>query len=166
MIRSGAIFVCTNKRGDELNKDLNTEEHVCNMNSCLFFSTAKLSRALGKIADEAFLKTGLSPSHAILLYLVNQKEGMMQKEIGDALHLTPSTITRLVEKLERKNLVTKKTEGKQAYLSTTPEGLVLQKEIINSWEQLHQEYEGILTEEETAQFIAISGKLLRHLEKD
>ncbi len=149
-----------------MNKDFSTEEHVCNMNNCLFFSTAKLSRVFGKIADEAFLKTGLSPSHAILLYLVNQSGGMMQKELGEALHLTPSTITRLVEKLERRNLLTKKTEGKQAYLNTTPQGLVLQKDIIDSWEQLYQQYDGILTKEETAQFIALNVKLLTHMEKE
>jgi DNA-binding MarR family transcriptional regulator len=136
------------------------------MNNCLFFSTAKLSRVFGKIADEAFLKTGLSPSHAILLYLVNQNGGMMQKELGEALHLTPSTITRLVEKLERRNLLTKKTEGKQAYLNTTQQGLVLQKDIIDSWEQLYQQYDGILTKEETAQFIALNVKLITHMEKE
>ncbi len=149
-----------------MNGKHNTKEQVCTLNSCLFFSTGKLSRALGKIADEAFSKTGLSPSHALLLYLVNLNGGIKQKELGETLHLTPSTITRLIEKLERKNLVSKQSEGKQVYLNTTPEGLALQDEIMESWSQLHRGYEGVLTEEETAHFIEISGKLLNHLENN
>lgn len=150
-----------------MNKVSNTEEqHGFLMNSCLFFSTTKLSRALGKVAEEAFAKTGLSPSHAFLLTLVNQNGGMMQKDLGETLHLTPSTITRLIEKLELKQLVTKRLEGKQAYLNPTPKGLALQKEITESWEQLHRQYDSILTEEEKAQFIAISGKLLKNVTKD
>jgi DNA-binding MarR family transcriptional regulator len=90
----------------------------------------------------------------------------MQKDLGETLHLTPSTITRLIEKLELKQLVTKRLEGKQAYLNPTPKGLALQKEITESWEQLHRQYDNILTEEETAQFIAITGKLLKSLTKD
>ncbi len=149
-----------------MNGKTNTKEQVCTLNSCLFFSNAKLSRAFGKIADEAFSKTGLSPSHALLLYLVNLNGGMMQKELGETLHLTPSTITRLIEKLEHKGLVSKQSEGKQVYLNTTSEGLYLQDKIMESWDLLHKEYEGVLTEEETAHFIEISGKLLKHLENN
>lgn len=149
-----------------MNGKSNTKEPACTLNSCLFFSNAKLSRTLGKIADEAFSKTGLSPSHALLLYLVNLNGGIMQKELGETLHLTPSTITRLIEKLEHKGLVSKQSEGKQVYLNTTPEGLALQDEIMESWNQLHRRYEGVLTKEETAHFIEISGKLLNHLENN
>ncbi|WP_077609394.1 MarR family winged helix-turn-helix transcriptional regulator [Clostridium sp. Marseille-P2415] len=141
-----------------------TKEQACKLDSCLFFSTTKLARAFGKIADEAFLKTGLSPSHALLLYLVNLNGGIQQKEIGETLHLTPSTVTRLIEKLKRKNLVSKKSEGKNVYLGPTPEGLALQDVIMKSWNQLHNGYKDILTEEETVRFIEISGKLLEKLD--
>lgn len=149
-----------------MNRESNTEEQTCKLNSCLFFSTTKLARVFGKIADEAFLKTGLSPSHALLLYLVNVNDGIQQKEIGETLHLTPSTITRLIEKLERKHLVSKKSEGKHVYLNTTTQGLALQDEIMNSWNRLHNGYQDILTVEETARFIEISGKLLKKLENN
>lgn len=137
-----------------------TGEQSCRLDSCLFFSTAMLARVFGKIAEDAFRKTGLSPSHALLLYMVNCKEGIHQKELGEQLHLTPSTITRFIEKLERKGFVRKKSEGKKVYLYTTKEGLALQSDIIQAWSQLHDRYYNILTEEETMQFIRISSKLL------
>ncbi|WP_185967598.1 MarR family transcriptional regulator [Clostridium sp. HBUAS56010] len=149
-----------------MNEIPNKKGQICKLNTCLFFSTAKLSRVFGRIAEEAFLKTGLSPSHAILLYLVNNKGSMKQKDLGEALHLTPSTITRLIEKLEHKHLIMKQQKGKQVSLTTTKEGLALQDQIVESWNQLNRTYESVLTEEETTQFIEISKKLLNHLENN
>lgn len=138
----------------------------CQLNDCLFFSTTKLARIFNKIADEAFSITGLSPSHALLLYIVNQNGSIQQKEIGERMHLTPSTITRFIDKLERKNYVSRKTEGKNAFICTTEDGLALQQEIIKAWNNLHNMYNNILTEEETTQFISISAKLLNKLESE
>ncbi len=149
-----------------MSKNDEIQKQACSLNGCLFFTTVKLSRVFGKIAEEAFSKTGLSPSHALLLYLVNQKEEILQKELGETLHLTPSTITRLIEKLEHKTLVSKRCEGKSVILSTTPQGIALQKSIMESWILLHEQYQGILTEEETAQFLNLSKKLLGKLENN
>lgn len=146
-----------------MNKQKQTNDKACSLNSCLFFSTSKLAREFGKIAEEAFAKTGLSPSHALLLYLVNTKKESQQKELGETLHLTPSTITRLIEKLERRRLVEKQSVGKQVYLKPTPEGLAMHDEIMIAWDKLHEKYSNILTEDETAQFLKLSGKLLEQL---
>jgi len=95
---------------------------------------------------------------------VNQSGSIHQKEIGERLHLMPSTITRFVEKLEVKKLVLRKNEGKNVILCATKEGLEMQKDILKAWNQLNHSYEGILTQEETKQFIEISTKLLKQLE--
>ncbi|MDU7339071.1 MAG: MarR family transcriptional regulator [Clostridium sp.] len=130
---------------------------------CLFFSTTKLARELGRLADEAFQKTGLSPSHAVLLYIINLKGEVQQKEVGELLHLTPSTITRLVDKLERKGYVKKQTEGKNVCLCATEEGLQQQEQIVFSWNQLQNGYKDVLTEEESLHYLEMNDKILRKL---
>jgi len=134
------------------------------LNSCLFFSAGKLARVIGKTADDTFRITGLSPSHAFLLHIVNQNSGIHQKKIGEMLHMTPSTITRFVEKLENKGLVTRKTEGKNVHLFTTEKGAQLQPVIIKAWRSLHDSYSGILTAGEAEQFICTVNKLISKLE--
>lgn len=146
-----------------MNNGKNIDHQECKLNGCLFFSTTKLARALSKRADEAFCKTGLSPSHAVILYMVNLNGEIQQKEVGELLHLTPSTITRLVDKLERKNYVKKQVEVKNVCLKATLEGLAQQDEIISSWNRLHEGYQDILTEEELICFLKMSGKLLEKL---
>ncbi len=146
-----------------MNMDCKDQENNCRMNTCLFFSSTKLAREFNKIGEEAFKKLGLSPSHAMLIYVVNQTDAIQQKELGERLYLTPSTITRFIEKLEYKGLVIKRSEGKNVYVSTTEQGKALQVEIIEAWNKLHTLYEDILTDEETKQFISISNKLLKKL---
>lgn len=145
---------------EEQKKDLNKYQ----LDNCLFFSTVKLARELSKKADEAFAKTGLSPSHAMLLHIINDKGGVQQKAIGELLHLTPSTITRLIEKLEKKGYVVKQSEGKNIFLSATHEGQAMQEVLSAAFNQLHAVYENILTPEETLTFLTLSNKLLDHLE--
>lgn len=161
---------------NKINEDVNTCTKVdkckdsaiiqkCELDSCLFFSTAKLFRALGKTADESFKVTGLSPSYALLLYIVNQHQEIPQKEIGELLHLTPSTITRFIEKLESKKLLSRKTEGKCVFIKSTEKGIGLQPDIEKAWHNLHIKFEDALSQEETIQFIMICNKLLDNVEK-
>ncbi|MDH8679076.1 MarR family winged helix-turn-helix transcriptional regulator [Fusibacter bizertensis] len=154
----------------EVNKETNKEtskedieKRNCRLNTCVFFSTTKLAREFNKIAEEAFKKTGLSPSYAVLIYILNQTEKMHQKELGERMFLTPSTITRFLEKLDAKGLVTKTSEGKNVYVSSTVKGKALQAEIVAAWNELHTIYDGILSEEETRQFVNISNKLIDKL---
>ena len=143
-------------------------DHIDNtdtqLNDCLFFSSCKLARVLGKTAEEEFKVTGLSPSHAFLLHLVNKSSGLQQKQIGEALHMTPSTITRFIEKLENKGLVSRKSEGKNVYIFKTEKGLLLQPAIDNAWAYVHAIYSDILTLEESEQFISTANKIIAKLE--
>lgn len=146
-----------------MEKECKNLEENCILKTCLYFSTIKLSREFNKIGEEAFKKIRLSPSHAMLIYVVNQTDTIQQKELGERLFLTPSTITRFIEKLVYKELIVKHSEGKNVYVSTTPKGKALQSEIIEIWKTVHNIYDDILTEEETKQFIALSNKLIGKL---
>jgi len=135
------------------------------LNGCLFFSSCKLARVLGKTAEDEFKVTGLSPSHAFLLHIVNKNNGIHQKKIGELLHMTPSTITRFIEKLESKGLVSRKAESKNVYIFTTEKGMLLQSDITKAWMRVHDIYAEILTPEEREQYMSITNKLITKLEE-
>jgi MarR family transcriptional regulator, organic hydroperoxide resistance regulator len=89
---------------------------------CLYFSTGALARKVEKIAIDTWKKVDLSPSHAYLLFMVLEMPGAQPGTIADEMRLTPSTITRLIEKLEEKKLVIRTTEGKITNVYPTPKG--------------------------------------------
>lgn len=121
--------------------------------SCLYFTTNALARKVEKLAVESWKKIGLAPSHAYLLKLVIDEPGMQAGVLAEQLQLTPSTITRLIEKLEEKKLVTRVTEGKTTNVFPTQKAKELKPQIKQCIEEFHEKYVKILGKEESKQFI-------------
>jgi DNA-binding MarR family transcriptional regulator len=145
-----------------MNENMDLTDNECQLNSCLFFSLSKVSRALKKEADDRFSVTGLSPSHAFILYIVCLKQRIHQKEVGDYLMLTPSTVTRFVEKLESKKLVIKEVEGKNVYLCATSQGEELKTHVMKAWDSLNKVINSTLSDEEKKIYIELNNKILAH----
>lgn len=117
-------------------------------NNCLYFTVNKLSRAITKMAEDSFKKTGLSPTHAFLMMLVIDKPGISQSELADALHLKPSTITRFVDKLVEKGLIERNIEGKRSLNYPTEAGEAILNDIKEGWKILYRAYSDVLGDEE------------------
>ncbi len=101
---------------------------------------------MAKMADEEFAITGLSSSYAFLLMTVNNKPGIQPKEISEQLQLTPSTITRLIEKMEQKKLLKRKSTGRTTEVYPTDKSLELDNEIKEAWSNLYQRYTDLIGE--------------------
>ena len=114
------------------------------LDNCLYFTVNKLSRVLTKMAEDSFKKTGLSPTHAFLMMLVNEKPGLTQTEVAESLHMMPSTITRFVDKLVVKGLIERKVNGKNSLIFLTDAGEEIQDEIKRAWKDLFDRYSAIL----------------------
>ena len=119
------------------------------LHNCLYFTANSLARQISHMAEEEFRYTGLSPSHAFLLMLVNEQPGLTQKELSQALHLAPSTVARFVDSLRlQQGLVERRTEGKLARIYPTAKGLEMKDLIAKCWKSLFYRYSGILGETE------------------
>jgi DNA-binding MarR family transcriptional regulator len=127
------------------------KELSCLFHNCLYFTTSSLARAMTRIAEEEFRITGMSPSYAFLQMLVNDSPGINQTELARQLNLTPSTVTRLIDKLEHRGYVERRTEGKNSEIHPTAAGRQLQDKIETAWHNLFQRYSAVLGEEEAEQ---------------
>lgn len=112
--------------------------------NCLYYSANALARVLTKISDEEFSVTGLSSSYAFLLMTVNSKPGIQPKEIGRQMQLTPSTITRLIEKMERKGFLERITDGRSTKVMPTKKSIDLNVNIKKAWGNLYTRYSKLL----------------------
>ena len=112
--------------------------------TCLYHSANALSRVMTKISDEEFSITGLGSSYAFLLMTVNEKQGIQPKELSEQMQLTPSTVTRLIEKLEYKGYLKRESVGRSTNVFSTPRGIELQPKLKEVWRILYQRYTAIL----------------------
>jgi DNA-binding MarR family transcriptional regulator len=99
-----------------------------------------------KIADEEFRSTGITTSYAFLLMTVNEKPGIQPIEISKQMMLTPSTVTRLIDKLENKKYLRREYEGKQTKVFPTEKSLVLDVTLRENWRRLFVKYSNALGE--------------------
>ncbi|MBI2839839.1 MAG: MarR family transcriptional regulator [Acidobacteria bacterium] len=114
---------------------------------CLYYSANALARTITRMAEEEFAVTGLAPSYAFILMAVNEKPGIQPKEVSGIMHLTPSTVTRLVEKLVAKGYVVRRAAGKGIELSPTRKARASYPRIREAWKNLYRRYSRILGED-------------------
>ncbi len=117
--------------------------------TCLYYSANALARIMTKLAEEEFSITQLAPSYAFLLMTVNDKPGIQPKEISEKMMLTPSTVTRLIEKMEIKGYLERKSVGKFTEVYPTEKSRELDAKIHEAWMNLFRRYVGILGEDES-----------------
>lgn len=114
------------------------------MQNCLFFTTSKLNRILVKWAEEEFSPTGLAPSSAFAVMVLNDRPGMNMGELAEILHLDPSTMTRFIASLEQKGLVERIRNGRFSKIATTKAGQSMHANLSAGWARVWKRYTDIL----------------------
>lgn len=125
----------------------------------MYFASNALARKVERLANESWQKVGLSPSHAYLLMAVIEEPGMQPGTLAGELQLKPSTITRLIEKLEDKKLAVRVTEGKITNVYATPKGRELLPQLNTCLNNFCEGYANILGKEESIKMVEDMNKL-------
>ncbi len=131
---------------------------------CMYFSANALARKIEKLAGESWGVVNLSPSHAYLLMIVIEEPGIQPGMLANELQLKPSTITRLIEKLEEKKLVVRIAEGKATNVYATPTGKELLPKLKECLAKFYESYKNILGTKESAELVTGMNKLSDELE--
>lgn len=142
------------------------EKSATRFSACLLFSANALARAITTIGDEEFGRFGLCYSHAYMLCEVVAQPGITPSELSETLYLTPSTITRLVEKLEQKHYVRRESEGKRTLIYSTAEGEAIQPEIAQAWERVGTRYSEVIGKNDVCQLTQQVFKAAKALGKE
>ena len=94
----------------------------------------KQTAFLNNMLKDVDLSSGLYP----LLVKSYKNEGISQEELADALHINESTVTRNLEKLENKGLITKTPQKRKKIVNVTPEGAEIAQTVMdydNEWDE-------------------------------
>jgi DNA-binding MarR family transcriptional regulator len=116
------------------------------LDQCMYFTTARLHRALDRLVADCFAASGLAPNQAFLLMTVQDRPGVTAGELAKALHLSPSTLTRFLDKLESRALVRRAKEGRSAKVEVTAKGARLRPALEAGWAELYRRYAAALGE--------------------
>ncbi|MCB1175318.1 MAG: MarR family transcriptional regulator [Leptospiraceae bacterium] len=140
----------------------NLQETYCN---CLYYSAGALGRVMNKLAEEAFAPIGLSPSHAFLVMSVHWRPGLQPGQLSQQMMLEPSTITRLIEKLEAAELVERKKDGKNVYVYPGKKGALKFEQAKKAWQELLANYTKKLGKKEAEELTRLAYRAVAKLER-
>jgi len=126
---------------------------------CLYFSSNALARKVEKLAQESWKPVGLSPSHAYLLMIVIEDPGVQPGKLANELQLQPSTITRLIEKLEQKKLVVRVMEGKMTNVYPTSKAKELYSQMKECVKHFTKAYVSIFGKEDCSRTVGHMNRL-------
>jgi DNA-binding MarR family transcriptional regulator len=86
----------------------------------------RAERVLGRIGPDDICCEGLTPRQATILTILTAREGARLSDLAAAAEITPSAMTRVLEKLESRGLVRRvrgaKEDGRAAMVEITEEG--------------------------------------------
>ena len=94
------------------------------------------------------LSSGLYP----LLIKSYKNKGISQEELAEALHVNESTVTRNLDKLQKKGLITRTPEKRKKIINVTPEGGRIAQNIMDIDDKWDEHVKKSLTDNEYENF--------------
>jgi DNA-binding MarR family transcriptional regulator len=101
------------------------------------------------------LSSGLYP----LLINAYKHDGISQEELATKLHVNESTVTRNLDKLEKKGLITKTPEKRKKIINVTQKGGEIAQKVLNYDEKWDERIKSNLTDEEFEDFKRLLTKI-------
>ena len=116
------------------------------------------SREISAFYDSYFKSEKLATSYIELILIVEEAGDVTQKEIADKLSLAPSTITRFINKLEKRGFVSKKMDGRMARVILTNKGAQEAPKLREKYQQAETDLQDLLGDK----FVDTTRQLLVH----
>ncbi|MGL5416108.1 MAG: MarR family winged helix-turn-helix transcriptional regulator [Clostridium sp.] len=89
-----------------------------NIENAVFLKTlGSVMKSHFRLSHDELEKEGLYPGQPQLLFVLYKQNGISQKEIADALHVKPSTITVMIKRLEKTEFIYKQADEKDGRVS-------------------------------------------------
>lgn len=117
-----------------------------------------ISREITGFYDSYFKEDNLATSYIELLLLIEEYEKISQKVIAGKMNLAPSTITRFLNKLIKRDLVLKKMDGRISYVTLSESGKEGVPKLRKKYEQAEEDLKEILG----LRYVDTTTQLLNH----
>jgi MarR family transcriptional regulator, organic hydroperoxide resistance regulator len=111
--------------------------------ACIYFNLNTLTRKINQIWDAHFERLGLSPSHAYTLMVILESPGLTNKELAQHMELDQSTLTRFVDSLLKRGLVTREGQGKGTPIFPSEQGKKIKTDLQTAIGDIHQHLEDV-----------------------
>jgi MarR family 2-MHQ and catechol resistance regulon transcriptional repressor len=128
----------------------------------------RTSEAVGTMSRKVLAPFGLNCNEYAILEILYEENGQSIYQIGEEVMVASSTMTYLVDKLEKNNYIRREAspEDRRSFIvRLTEDGKELVEEILPEHEAKMTEIFSCFTEEETENIMHLLGKVQKNLQK-
>ncbi len=119
--------------------------------TCMCLQIRKTDRIVTSIYDSFIRKAGLKSTQYCLLRCIDNLGQPCLSDIANALSMDQTTVTRNVEKLKRRGLVSasaSSADPRRTNIEVTPAGIIMLAEARKAWEEAQNEMKARLGEDD------------------
>lgn len=140
------------------------------MHNKIFLALLETSSAHAELSRNEFYKLTLTDGQPKILYILRRQDGYVQKELAKICGIRPSTLTVLLSKMEKSNLIRKEREivsgGKRAYkVYLTNEGKDMADKVEDIVEKMEERSFKGFSPDEKNQLLKMLGRVSDNLKK-
>ena len=137
-------------------QDTNEQNLLCQL--------AKTCRSSRLLAADALAHLGLHPGQEMILFALQQQDGLTQNQLAERLEVQPPTVSKMLQRLSERtpSLIERRTCKRDQRVSKvflSAEGKAQLPEVCTQWQQLEQHLFAKLSEAE----ILLFKRLLAHI---
>lgn len=93
------------------------EEQIDTLSLEVFHSFFKFIRFHSQLLFKLTSEKGIYPGQAVCLWFINQNPGISQRDLAEKIHVAPSTVTHILQKLEKLGLIVRRDDERDKRLS-------------------------------------------------
>ncbi|MGB3634954.1 MAG: MarR family transcriptional regulator [Rubrobacteraceae bacterium] len=123
----------------------------------------RVGQKVGRVLTEDLKSWDLNMAQFDTLTRVGASEGITQQELAEALLVTKGNVCQMLDRMERRDLLSRRPEGRANRLFLTEEGRRLYDEVVPPHEELVASQFSTLSPEEQRDLMRLLGKLDRAL---
>ncbi|GAA0114632.1 MarR family winged helix-turn-helix transcriptional regulator [Clostridium senegalense] len=119
-----------------------------------------------KKLDEELIKLGLYRGQPSLIMVLYKNEGVRQKELCEKLSVTPATMTKMVNRMEKSGFIVKKIDSEDLRVSRiflTEKAHSIKNEIFNLFEEFDKQCFLNIKQDEKEIFQSVLFKIVKNL---
>lgn len=136
------------------------------LNDCIGFITNTASKKLSDDFNRRLLEYKITRVNFIAIYYIGESEDISQRELSEKMDVNDSSIARLIDRMEKEELVERKRDLKDrrtVRIRLTEKGSLIRKALMPVAEKFQNDVTSGISQEELDVFNSVLEKMVKNL---
>ncbi len=137
-----------------------------NLDDCIGFITNKGAKKLAEEFNRRLQEHDVTRVQWIALFYIGKGEGAFQKELSDYMNIKESSMVRLIDRMEKEDLVVRKKEASDRRITRiilTDKGKILREELMPLGQCFNEDATKDISEDELKTFKAVLARMIKNV---